>query len=861
VTIPIASHATQFQAVLHPLAGNVSVGYAVTEDATGAGFVVATTAAVAASYSGRIKGIAIQAGSGGRSIEIQQDAVARPDHVPFVGTGNATDYAVVDSLGRVVRSSTRTTLTVGTCGADGSVIVDLAGFGSASTALAGDVTGDTLSNTVEKIRNRAVSASAPSTGNHLGWDGAQWAPASLNLAGGANYVTGVLPIANVALASPGASGNVLTSNGSAWVSQAPATVTWGADLLGSTNSAQTVVSLSTANATIPIATASLAFGTNPAGTGLVRAPNNTTVLAARNSGNSADVPLVAITAFDDQAFGSTSAGFSTSLNGATVALKTSGGTQLSASDSLVRLPTGVLALTNNSAATGNVQLPHNATVYYRDSGNAFDVHGLTFSDGNFLIGDGSSTSNLHSRAATSHRWFILSTERAQLTSSQFQLSVVTARWENTVSSPNLTHQARTTNAATTDLTISAQDAWVSATGANTVAGDLILRAGWNSADDDNEDHGDIEFHLVNAKHAYLSPKLGSSTKLAFTTQAPGVLITHDEKVVTDGSAANLTVEAQSRASGSSDGAGGKVIINGGMGYDAGAPGNRGAVEIQDATLVVDDGSLAVAITTASDAGAGSATLPANPVGFLPITINGTVRKIPYYDFDAFSATDTSNMALWFDPSNSANYILTSSRVSQLTDLSGNARHFTQGTAGIRPVIGAAAINGEDVVRFTAANSEVLDGPNFSTIGLTEAEVFVITDCVADSGVQRALWRFGSPADDGYYPFTSGEVYDGFGSTTRQLVGDPTPALTSPRCFNVTSKAGEWTARLDGTQLFTTGTNTVGWTSTTKLGVNALGTSFMDGDVGELIIYNRALTAAERDVVEAYLSAKWGITFA
>lgn len=36
-------------------------------------------------------------------------------------------------------------------------------------------------------------------------------------------------------------------------------------------------------------------------------------------------------------------------------------------------------------------------------------------------------------------------------------------------------------------------------------------------------------------------------------------------------------------------------------------------------------------TSATDATAGSATLPANPVGFINITVNGQPFKVPYYN--------------------------------------------------------------------------------------------------------------------------------------------------------------------------------------------------------------------------------------
>ena len=45
-------------------------------------------------------------------------------------------------------------------------------------------------------------------------------------------------------------------------------------------------------------------------------------------------------------------------------------------------------------------------------------------------------------------------------------------------------------------------------------------------------------------------------------------------------------------------------------------------------------------------------------------------------------------AFWFDPSDSSLVTLTDSRISQVSDKSGSARHATQSTAGNRPVIAA-----------------------------------------------------------------------------------------------------------------------------------------------------------------------------
>jgi len=69
---------------------------------------------------------------------------------------------------------------------------------SGSATLIGDVSGPANSNTVNKIQNRPVAVGIPNIGNTLSWTGIQWQGASLNLAGGSNFVTGALPASNQA---------------------------------------------------------------------------------------------------------------------------------------------------------------------------------------------------------------------------------------------------------------------------------------------------------------------------------------------------------------------------------------------------------------------------------------------------------------------------------------------------------------------------------------------------------------------------------------------------------------------------------------------------------------------------------------
>ena len=64
---------------------------------------------------------------------------------------------------------------------------------------------------------------------------------------------------------------------------------------------------------------------------------------------------------------------------------------------------------------------------------------------------------------------------------------------------------------------------------------------------------------------------------------------------------------------------------------AGLSGNIGVGDVSPLSKLHVDGDITVTnATTATTASAGAQTLPANPVGFLVVNINGTSRKIPYY---------------------------------------------------------------------------------------------------------------------------------------------------------------------------------------------------------------------------------------
>jgi hypothetical protein len=100
----------------------------------------------------------------------------------------------------------------------------------------------------------------------------------------------------------------------------------------------------------------------------------------------------------------------------------------------------------------------------------------------------------------------------------------------------------------------------------------------------------------------------------------------------------------------------------------------------------------------------------------------------------FSPSDIPNLALWLDASDANSFFDATSGGSEVTsdaasvarweDKSGNARHFTQSTAGERPALAVAAVNGRNALYSsggTGAGSKWMTGP--TTTGLFNGNEF------------------------------------------------------------------------------------------------------------------------------------------
>jgi hypothetical protein len=176
----------------------------------------------------------------------------------------------------------------------------------------------------------------------------------------------------------------------------------------------------------------------------------------------------------------------------------------------------------------------------------------------------------------------------------------------------------------------------------------------------------------------------------------------------------------------------------------------------------------------------------------------------------------------------------------IRDQSGGGRNSTQTSTDAQPQI---VESGSVITQMNGRASMVFDGDNdFFNLpdlsDLTEGEVFWVVRAANDPPLaeKSGSWRCGT-GQENTYPYSNGIIYDGFGSTARKTTVNPTPSLASPRLYNVLSKSGEWTSRLDGSQLYTTATNTTSFPSSdNKLGASST-SLFFDGDTSEFLLYD------------------------
>jgi hypothetical protein len=273
-------------------------------------------------------------------------------------------------------------------------------------------------------------------------------------------------------------------------------------------------------------------------------------------------------------------------------------------------------------------------------------------------------------------------------------------------------------------------------------------------------------------------------------------------------------------------------------------------------------------------------------GFTPRSISGLALWLDAADPQSLYTTDAgpvtavsspldiAGCALWLDgaDSSAASMTLNGSLVETWKDKSGNGRDFTA-TSTARPSLTASVINSRSAVTFNGSTSTLTGNTAAQDVirNLAGYTVFtVLRTATVASGERLAfgvgptvLFRIGQQDSR---PFMGGRRVSG--DTLESVTGTASDlsvgaAFIQTASVNHTSQSltglrNGATFASDATYMASGSSENVA--SSVSVGAQAGGTyGFWNGEIAEIIVYNTALSTADRARVEAYFAAKWAIS--
>lgn len=242
----------------------------------------------------------------------------------------------------------------------------------------------------------------------------------------------------------------------------------------------------------------------------------------------------------------------------------------------------------------------------------------------------------------------------------------------------------------------------------------------------------------------------------------------------------------------------------------------------------------------------------NP-GVLAATMVTAVTPAAQTKQAGWTPLDIPNLWLWL--SADALGLSDGNAVSAWADRSGNGRDFGQATGDNQPTYQTNVQSGLPVVRFDGTN-DLLTSDATQSLAQPCTYFFVASrtgnltafNVLLTQSTETLAAGFDNTADEWY-------TYDGTTIRTRAGTSNAFHILTAQFGAN-----GDL-MRTDGTQSTVVLADVDATTLTFDIGATNAAGAPLAGDIGEMIVYNALLSAAQIGTVETWLSGKWGITLA
>jgi hypothetical protein len=243
----------------------------------------------------------------------------------------------------------------------------------------------------------------------------------------------------------------------------------------------------------------------------------------------------------------------------------------------------------------------------------------------------------------------------------------------------------------------------------------------------------------------------------------------------------------------------------------------------------------------------------------------------------FDPRNISGLVHWWDANDAASLSITGSPagVQTWTSKAGARTVASQTTPENRPT--TTTVNGKTALLFDGSN----DGFNFTGTARTDETWIIAAAQTADQTGTRTLLNDGTGGEGisavktgaplrlleaAFYGTVPGGTTDGV-ARIRAQVGDGTAPPMSASIVSVTrSASGNGRLFRNGSQLTSaingsTTMSTSGAVTIQRIGYYSSTTFQFGGWIGEILLYDRALSDSDRVKVERYLGNKWGITVA
>ncbi len=240
--------------------------------------------------------------------------------------------------------------------------------------------------------------------------------------------------------------------------------------------------------------------------------------------------------------------------------------------------------------------------------------------------------------------------------------------------------------------------------------------------------------------------------------------------------------------------------------------------------------------------------------------------------NTISPSDVAGLRLWLDAADTSTLYQANTCTTTLavagTDTAGcwadKSGHANNATAANEPTYNSASINGKNALDFDGAN-DVFTLASQPIVGTIARTIIVAARAdVKNYGAMVSLTsNDGAGRRYGLSPWVSVNTNVGYRDFNQNIQDATIPSIVTVQNA-ANSDANATSGWKNGTAMGQTGSgsatiNTIAGTA--KIGATFNSGVYYNGEIAEILIYNRVITPSKRTKLEAYLGDKWGVTVA